>query len=547
MAISQETIDEVLRVANVYDVINDYINLEKAGSNYKALCPFHSEKTPSFMVSPQKNIFKCFGCGKSGNAVKFLMDYEGISFSEAILRLADRYKIPVKFTKNDEKFKEKNRFIQIAEKIKDFYKDNLKKSKVAKEYIYKRNLLPRTVDFFELGYSPLEINYLLEFSKKEGITIDELREIGILSIKENGRFKDRFAGRLIFPIKNGRGQVVGFGGRKIKENSSPKYINSPETPIYSKSKVLYGLYESRDFLREKKTAVIVEGYFDLISLYQIGIKNVVATLGTALTFEHGKILSKFVNKVILMFDYDKAGKRAVIKAAKMLLPHRIEVFYCPIESGKDPDELAKNGYKVVEEHLKKSKDFLLFLIDRIKKEKDLKKRKDIIDLYLDIISYSTDKYVQGIYIKELSESIGIPIDLLEVKERKLTIDNEEENNSLESLSIPEKIVLKGLLEHKSEILSRFNKFDKITGSNYFLYLMNELLKNEDLDELEIIKNFNIPSNPDAVLSALNRMHYKWLEQQSEIEATFLSSASDEIIKKILLNKKSLYTGGSKKK
>ncbi|SNZ02155.1 DNA primase [Persephonella hydrogeniphila] len=547
MAISQETVEEVLRTANVYDVISDYINLEKAGSNYKALCPFHQEKTPSFMVSPTKNIFKCFGCGKSGSAINFVMEYEGISFGEAVIKLAEKYNIPVKFTKPDKSIEEKKGLVSVAEKVKRFYKEQLKKSREAKEYIKKRELLPRTVDFFDIGFSPFDSSELVEFCKKEGITVEQLKKIGLVTVKEDGMIKDKFAGRLIFPIKDHRGRTVAFGGRTLIEDRQPKYINSPETEIYSKGKILYGFFESKDFLREKKEVIIVEGYIDLISLYQAGIKNVVATLGTAMTQHHGKLLSRFVKRAILMFDSDSAGKKAAIRASKILLPFKIDVYYCPLEKGTDPDDLAKKGYREVEAYLKKSKDFLFFLLDRIQEQKDLKKRKDIIDLYLEILSYIPDKHVQGLYIKELSEKTGIPVDMLQVMERA-PVKNEEENRlSLDELYYREKMVLKGLLEYKDEILRMFTDFDKITGSPYFLYLLNEILKDGEVEELEHLKNANIPADPETVVYALNQMHKEWTHQQNEIEAALFPSIDDSLIKKIFQNKKSLHTGGKKKK
>jgi len=547
MAISQETIEEVLRISNVYDVISEYINLEKAGSNYRALCPFHSEKTPSFIVSPQKNIFKCFGCGKSGNALTFLMEYEGLSFGDAVLKLAEKYNIPVKFTREDQKTQFKQKLFKLTEKVKDFYKEQLKNSPEARNYIKSRGLTPAVIERFELGYSPLQSSKLEEFIKKENLDLQQLKQVGVIVQREDGSIYDRFRGRVIFPIKDHRGRVVAFGGRVVDPDRQPKYLNSPETEIYSKGKVLYGFFEAKEHLRDRKEVIVVEGYLDLISLYQIGIRNVVATLGTAMTPEQGKLLSRFVKKAILMFDSDTAGKKAVIRASKVLLPYRIEVHYCPLENGKDPDDLAKEGYKKVEEFLKKSEDFLLFLVKRAKQEKDLKKRKEIIDLYLDILSYIPDKYEQGIYLKELSEAVGIPIELLEIKERKEVNIQSEETLDLKDLTFNEKLVLKGLIEHRDEVLSRFDKFDKINGSAYFLYILNEILNNGEDEELEQIKKLDIPTSPEAVIAALERLHQNWLSLQNELETVFIPAPDDQTIKRIFMNKKSLNTGGTKKK
>ncbi len=541
MAISPETIEEVIKVANVYDVISEYITLEKTGSNYRALCPFHSEKTPSFMVSPTKNIFKCFGCGKSGNAIKFVMEYEGLSFSEAVIKIANKYNIPVKYTKLDEDFSHLNSLFEVAKKITSFYKEQLKKSNKAKDYLKRRDILFSTADFFDLGYSPEDSKELLEFCKKENISIEDLKEIGLVTVLEN-KILDKFRGRIIFPIKDHRGRIVAFGGRSLGDKQ-PKYLNSPETKIYSKSKVLYGFYEARDILREKKEVIVVEGYFDLISLYQIGIKNVVATLGTALTEEHGKLLKKFVNKAVLMFDSDKAGKQAAVRGAKVLLSQGIDVYYTPLKE-KDPDMLAKSGRKSVEEVLDKSKDFLKFLLDRVKEEKELKKRKNLIDLYLDIVSYVPDKHTQGLYIKELSEETGIPINLLEVKDRNTSSLKEQNDKQIEKyLYFPEKIILKTILLHKDEMLSSFNNFDKIEGSEYFLYLLELLINNKlSEEELEEIKNFPVSADIKTALEALNQLHEKWIKKQLEISALF-NKVDNNVLSLILEKSK----GGSDQK
>ncbi len=535
MAISPETVEEVIRVANVYDVISQYINLEKTGSNYRALCPFHPEKTPSFMVSPQKNIFKCFGCGKSGNAVKFVMEYEGISFPEAIVKIAQQYNIPVKYTKEDEN-KDLLGLYNVVKKVASFYKEQLKKSEKAKKYLKEREINYSTVDFFEIGYSPENSNILLEYCKKEGISEEDLKKTGIISIYENGQIVDKFRGRVIFPIKDHRGRTVAFGGRSIEESKTPKYLNSPETPIYSKSKVLYGYYEARDILREKKEVIIVEGYFDLLSLYQIGIKNVVATLGTALTEKHAELLKKFVNRAYLMFDSDKAGKNAVIRASKVLLSKEIEVYYIPLEK-KDPDELSKEGRKTVEMVINSSKDFLLYLLDRIKETTDLKKEKKLIDLYLEILSYVPDKYVQGVYLKKLSEEIGIPIQFLEVKERKNPVEKEEKNVLESKLFYPEKIILKTLVFEKDKLLSMFEDFDKIEGSEYFLYLVNLIINNQLSEgELEEIKSFEVPVDTKAALEALKNLHKKWIKTQIELSALF-NKTDENILSLIIKNNK----------
>ncbi len=519
MAISPETIEEVKRTANVYDVISEYITLEKTGSNYRALCPFHQEKTPSFMVSPQKNIFKCFGCGVSGDAIKFVMEYEGLNFSDAIVKLAQKYNIPVKYTKNSEDIAHLQGLYQITQKIASFYKEQLKKSEKAKRYLNQRNISATIADIFDIGYSPEDVKELLEFCKKEDISLEELKEIGLITQLEDGKVLDKFRGRIIFPIKDHRGRVIAFGGRSLSPEKQPKYLNSPETKIYTKSKVLYGFFEAKDYLREKKEVIVVEGYFDLLSLYQLGIKNVVATLGTAFTEGHAKLLKKFVDRAILMFDSDKAGKKAAIRASQLLISQEIEVYYAQMNR-KDPDELAKEGRLVVEEIISSSKDFLFFLLEKIKDEKELKKKKSLIDLYLDTVSFIPGKHVRGLYLKELSKEIGIPVELLEVKNRKIETSREE--NELEKhLFFPEKLILKTLVYEKNNLLSKFSKFDRIEGSEYFLYLIELVLNNQlSEEELEEIKSFPVNVDIKGAVESLENLHQKWIQKQIEISALF---------------------------
>ena len=308
------------------------------------------------------------------------MEYKGISFNEAIEEIANKYGIPIKYVGNTEEDKEKKGLYSVIQKVANFYRENLKKSKEAKNYLKEREISPNTIEKFLLGYSPEDISLLLKFAEKENISIEELKKVGVLTQSLDGSVKDRFKGRIIFPIKDHLGRIVAFGGRIIKEKTNlPKYINSPETKIYNKSKVLYGFYEAKEYLREKKYGIIVEGYFDLLSMYQVGFKNTVATLGTSLTEYHSKLLKKFVNKVILMFDNDKAGKEATIRAAKILLSQDIDVYYLPLKD-KDPDDLAKRGIKEVENYIKKAKDIFQFLLEVLLRKTDIKDKQKMIEL-----------------------------------------------------------------------------------------------------------------------------------------------------------------------
>lgn len=527
MAISPESIEEVKSVANVYDVISEYLNLEKAGSSYKALCPFHSEKTPSFYVSPQKNIWKCFGCGKSGNAISFLIEYEGISYSQAIMKLAEKYNIKLKFTGKN-KYLEHKSLYELLKKVANFYQDQLKKSPKVRKYISDRGILPSTIDKFEIGYSPDDDTFI-KWVEKEGINKEELIRAGVISSQDSKR--DKFTGRVIFPIKDIQGRIVGFGGRSI-DGKNPKYLNSPETDIYKKSKILYGLFDAKDFIREEKEVFLVEGYFDVISPFQIGVKNIVATLGTSLTLHHAKLLKKFADKVYILFDSDEAGKKAAIRAAKILLHEGLDIYYHTLED-KDPDELAKKGYKAFKEEISKSKNFLDFLIERIKLNQNPKNRKKLIDIFLDIISYSKDKVLIGEYINQLSNTTGIDKVFLEVKPKKIEEGQYEDDSiiNIDSFNFNEKIIIKSLIKNKDYTLQILNQYDKIIGSEYFNYLIEYIKENKI--EYENIKGLdNIPSDEKSLKEAIEKLVIEKKKEEVKMVSLIPQENSEKSLKKI---------------
>jgi len=545
LAILPETIEEIKSVANVYDVISEYLDLKKVGTSYSALCPFHSEKTPSFYVSPQKNIWKCFGCGKSGNAISFLVEYEGISYSQAIIKLAEKYGIKVKFS-GKENFKEKSQILNILEKVAKFYKEQLKFYPKPRKYLLDRGINPSTIDKFDIGYSP-EDDSFIKFIEKENIDKNLLVDAGIISSIDSK--KDKFSGRIIFPIKDLSGKVIAFGGRVIDDNKSPKYLNSPETKVYHKSEVLYGLYEAKEYIREENFAVIVEGYFDVISPYQVGLKNIVASLGTAFTQKQAKLLKKFTDKVYLMFDSDKAGKQAVVRASKIFLSEGIEVYYTPLED-KDPDLLAKKGYKVLKEKLQKGENFLDFLIKTLKNTESREKRASLIKIVLDILSTAKDKILISEYINILSKETGMLKEFLieemkKFKSNKTITKDEEVFIKKDKLNTAEKIVLKGLITlDKNQVLNILNNYGKISFSEYFNYLMDAILNNELSEkEYEEIKSFETPpitleTFEDAISSLIKLNQEKQLKEK----AIIFGNTSEETLMEIYKLKKSLIGG-----
>lgn len=529
MAISPETIDEVQRVANVYDIISDYLSLKKTGSVYVALCPFHNERTPSFVVSPTKNIFKCFGCGISGNAIKFVMEYEKISFSDAIIKIAQKYGITVKYIGND-KEKHLKGLYSLTRQITDFYKNQLKESQIAREYLRKRGIQPQTIIDFEIGYSPENSERFNKFIQENDISIEDLNKIGLMSV-HNDKIYDKFSGRIIFPIKDHKGNIVGFGGRAIDENRHPKYLNSPETQVYKKSKVLYGLFENSQIIKEKSQAVIVEGYMDLISLYQIGIKNVVATLGTALTKEHVNLLKKYVKEVIVMFDSDEAGKKAAIRAAEILLSEGITVRYAYYTEAKDPDELSKKGLNTVKEIINNAEDVIFFLTRKLKEINSLEDKhqlmryKTIYNYILMMLANVKDHGLKASYVNYLSQMLDktpskIELEIDDTKkqpENEYRFEMEEETNKLNlKLSYKEKVFIKYIYQNPEVLKDEI--FDKISFPEKIQYII-DLIKNNTEYELlmsDIIQDTKLQPSYESFQNILNEFVKKYEKENQRL-------------------------------
>jgi len=529
LAISPETIDEVQRVANVYDIISDYLSLKKTGSVYVALCPFHNERTPSFVVSPTKNIFKCFGCGISGNAIKFVMEYEKISFSDAIIKIAQKYGITVKYIGND-KEKHLKGLYSLTRQITDFYKNQLKESQIAREYLRKRGIQPQTIIDFEIGYSPENSERFNKFIQENDISIEDLNKIGLMSV-HNDKIYDKFSGRIIFPIKDHKGNIVGFGGRAIDENRHPKYLNSPETQVYKKSKVLYGLFENSQIIKEKSQAVIVEGYMDLISLYQIGIKNVVATLGTALTKEHVNLLKKYVKEVIVMFDSDEAGKKAAIRAAEILLSEGITVRYAYYTEAKDPDELSKKGLNTVKEIINNAEDVIFFLTRKLKEINSLEDKhqlmryKTIYNYILMMLANVKDHGLKASYVNYLSQMLDktpskIELEIDDTKkqpENEYRFEMEEETNKLNlKLSYKEKVFIKYIYQNPEVLKDEI--FDKISFPEKIQYII-DLIKNNTEYELlmsDIIQDTKLQPSYESFQNILNEFVKKYEKENQRL-------------------------------
>jgi len=419
--IKKTTIDQVFETSRVEEVIGDFITLKKSGANYKGLSPFTKEKTPSFMVSPVKQIWKDFSSGKGGNAVAFLMEHEHFSYPEAIRYLAKKYSIEIEESVQSDLekklYSEKESMYLVVDYACSFFQNSLLNSDKGKTigltYFKERGFTKTTISFFRLGYSLDSPDSLLNDAQKKGYNIDFLIKTGLVFAKENStKTFDRFRSRLIFPIRTMSGRIQGFGGRILSDSKhSAKYINSPESDIYNKSKTLYGLFESKKSIAKEDCCYIVEGYTDVIQMYQSGITNVVSSSGTALTSDQIRLIKRLTSNIVLLFDSDPAGIRAAIRGVDMILDQGINVRICTFPEGEDPDSFAKkNSTEVINQFLKdNTKDFIQFKAKLLYDDSinDPIKKTLIVRDIIQSISRIPDIIKQEFYLKSCSEIMGV--------------------------------------------------------------------------------------------------------------------------------------------
>ena len=415
--ISKNTIEKVFEISRVEEVIGEFIQLKKSGSNYKGLSPFTNEKTPSFMISPAKQIWKDFSSGKGGNVVAFLMEHEQLSYPQAIKFLAKKYNIEVEETaitsEQKEKIDQKEKFILICEFAKKFFKEQLNKTdfgkNIAYNYLLERGFDKNTIEDFEIGCLTEKRDSLKEFSVEKGYDIDDLVSLGLISSKNQN---DIYRSRIIFPIKTISGRTVGFGARVIKTSSkSAKYINSPDSIIYNKSKILYGLHNSKNEIVKNDNCYIVEGYTDVIRFHQKGIKNVVSSSGTALTTGQINIIRRLTKNITMLFDSDNAGVNATIRSIDMILSEGMNVNICLFPENEDPDSFAlKKETKEIKKYLNDNAiDFIEFKTKKLSESKrnSATEKAQVINDIISSIAKIPDKIKQEIYIKQCSEMLEI--------------------------------------------------------------------------------------------------------------------------------------------
>lgn len=433
---SDEIIDDVRQSNDIVDVISQYVRLKRSGRNYFGLCPFHNEKSPSFSVSPDKQIFHCFGCGVGGNVISFIMKIEGINFVEAVQLLAERANISLPTLQNNvDTVKEelKAKVYEVNEFAAQFYHQNLYKpeAKIAQEYVKKRKLTQSTLEAFQIGFSG-RFDELFQNLKKQGFGEKEILESGLVNKNDKGQYIDRYRNRLMFPICDVRGRVIAFGGR-VLDDSKPKYINSPENVVYSKGRHLYGLNVAKK--GDLSKILIVEGYMDVISLHQRGITNVVASLGTAMTQQQGFLLRKHAEQIILSFDSDEAGLTAKMRALEILQTMGCDLRILQMEGAKDPDEyVIQYGNARFIHLIDQALSVVEFKVKVLKQHLNLQNINDkikFLNQIAKILANIDNTIEQEVYIEKIAQEYGISKEAIYAEVNKLTYSHHQGEKVLE--------------------------------------------------------------------------------------------------------------------
>jgi DNA primase len=544
MYIPEEKVSEILNTSDIVDVISESVILKKSGRNFFGLCPFHPEKTPSFSVNASKQIFHCFGCSAGGNVLSYVMKYHGITFPEAAKMMARKYNVTIE-TKEIDPVKRrqihlKEDLFRLNKTIMEVYFDGLKKQDIGKtpmQYLKKRGITDDTIEQFRLGFSPNNWDTIVKVLKDRKISKNIAIQSGlILERKQNNGYYDRFRNRIMFPIFDVNMQVAGFGGR-VMDDSMPKYMNSPDTPVYNKSRILYGLHAAKQYCRQEGCVYIVEGYFDFLSLYQNGIKNTVASLGTALTSDHVRILKGYAKRMVLVFDSDTAGINAAKRSIKIFMNEGVDTRILVLPQGHDPDSyVLKQGQKAFNELALNAKTMMQFLLHisidthglsvegRIRVLEDMKKQLILIQ----------DSALRSLYVKELAETLNIDEKAVlekvreqylshpgkksflhdgENKDAKLESDRREEQMISLMLNYPEiinEIKNKEVLEYfYSEKLKRLAQKILSLDPKKEAFITNAMAGMENAEDQELIASFAMNdffSEQDIHQTALSIIH-----------------------------------------
>lgn len=493
---SDEFITDLKENVDLVDLVSDYLELKKSGNRYKGLCPFHSEKTPSFFVNPDNNFYHCFGCGAGGDTISFVMEIENLTFVESVKMLAERsgMELPDLSDQQRQHYKEREQLFSLNKLAARFYNYILTETEIGKDaydYLKKRGFDKADIKEFNLGYAADEWRFLLTFLQKKDFSIDLIKKAGLISEGKNNSYYDKFRNRVIFPIFNNRGEVIAFGGRiletEAEDSFGPKYLNSPETPIFSKKKNLYGLHLAKDSIREADSCIIMEGYTDVIQAHKNGFKNSIASLGTAFTEEQAKLIKRYAENAYIAYDADTAGNKATLRGLDILSQTGINVKVIQLEEGSDPDQLLRNeGQEAFNNFIEGAVNLIDFKINMIIKNKNLSEpgvRKKVLRSIVELLSEVKDSLEREIYIERAAEKTNFKADVL-AKEVEKDFKKNKSRNYQRNREKQNKQV-----EKEFDLYSQLSYYQKVEEEVLAHFISNPALR-EDLAAVISKNDFN---------------------------------------------------------
>ncbi|MBU4536645.1 DNA primase [Patescibacteria group bacterium] len=559
-------IEQIKEKLNIVDVVGSYIKVEKAGMNFKACCPFHNEKTPSFFISPDRGTFKCFGCGEGGDIFTFVEKYEGVDFIGSLKILAEKAGVEL-VKENPEKISEKNRVYDVLEKTTVFFQENLLKNKEALEYLKARGLEEKTIKHFRLGFALSEWESLYRYLKKEGYSDIEIEKAGLIKKKQGGGFYDRFRSRIIFPLFDNSDRPVAFSGRLFEieqgENKdTAKYLNSPETILFSKSNILYAYNFAKNTIRKSDFSILVEGQMDLLMSHQAGYSNTVASSGTALTEGHINLLKRFSDKIVIAFDGDEAGFNSASKASKLALMNAMEVRLVNISENMDPADLILKDKEQWKKGIKNAKHIIDFYLEKLIEGIQDKRKlgKEVQEKVLPFVSLIKSEIEKSNFVQDISNKLDIPTKAIWSELRKIKVELPEDlkyrnNEMIDELMVKNEFNLSGKSERKNSIIRQLsglywwqketkesvlelkefeNSLIKIAGDDIFqkiLKLPNKI-KNEIIFEVEIFyQEFG-----EGFVELKNDLNLKIAELFLNLKVVLLEEKIEKLILEIKENK-----------
>lgn len=564
--ITPDKIEEVRRRADIVDLVSEYVTLKKGGRNFLGLCPFHKEKTPSFTVNREKQIFYCFGCGEGGNVLTFLMKMNNMSFPEAVRHLAGKTGviIPERILTREEKQRSQGRdeLIRINRMAAKYFSGNLfsEAGNGARAYLRKRGIQDEVIKEYSLGFAIDGWRNIKEYFEKANIPLKLVEQAGLIIPKANGggSYYDRFRGRLIFPIEDVGGNVIAFGGRILGEGE-PKYLNTPESPVFIKGRNLYGLNRTKEDIRKKEYAILVEGYFDLIALWDAGIRNVMATLGTALTREHVDLIRRYTEEVVAVFDPDLAGKKALARSIELFLSGNVRAKAVVLPDGYDPDQYVRTyGSEALMEVIGRAQSIVDYYIENfIGKVATVEEKRDALREAVSFIVNIDNKSERDLFIRRVSEKLGLNQELL-TKEinrtvKASTVKSVEKSREPDmDMDTVELSLIHIMLEYPYKIPEIVNKnifdcfmsanlkslaerlkvsFDKAGSEGFDASLFIQSIENDGIRQKLLKKMIN--ENPydeeiveRIIMDALKQIKRKWYKEKGRILTTEIKKADE---------------------